>query len=544
MRITAKMKKFCIENLGVKVSVSDDEFRKAIAEAMSKSEGDDGYLSIEKYTELSTTKNDDKANSLEKLLQNLTDTVSVLAESNNKASEKAEKIEETKIETVEKTVEKEVQKTTEKTHSPSKFEQIVANIGGVAMDDDEKEFSVRVKGVEERYSTTKSTLTYPEMNSKGLKHSLSGLPVTDNGRTLDEASDLDKAVAGSWGLFMVQEARKNSKELAFRSLPQHQKDLICYALDNMKWGGSSYGGNGSDIDDRKLDDHEKQALIDDATSGGLEAAPIVFDDQVIQTPLLHGELFPLVGIVPIDRGRRIEGVVTATVTGAWGGVDNTNITLFNTAAYVTAFDTTIFRWEGAIRIGLDFLSDTPIDFGAHITAQYGERLLEDLDDVIATGDGTTQPEGIMNKTGVTTVAWGGATSIGNYESLRFGVAKPEHRADLVRTAVFCGTETSYQRARALPVGAADARRLFGMDYSGYHIMERDYKINESLTNAQIFYAILARYRMYRRRGFTMRSSTEGDTLIRRNALLLVAMARYGGQAERGAVAAVTTTAPV
>ena len=47
-----------------------------------------------------------------------------------------------------------------------------------------------------------------------------------------------------------------------------------------------------------------KTLIDDATSGGLEAAPIVFDDMVIQTPLLNGELFPLVTTVPLDRGRR------------------------------------------------------------------------------------------------------------------------------------------------------------------------------------------------------------------------------------------------
>jgi HK97 family phage major capsid protein len=74
-------------------------------------------------------------------------------------------------------------------------------------------------------------------------------------------------------------------------------------------------------------------------------------------------------------------------------------------------------------------------------------------------------------------------------------------------------------------------------------MERPYKINESLTNAQIFYAIMGRYRMYRRRGLTMRTSQEGDTLLRNNELLMVAMARYGGQMERGATIARTTTAP-
>ena len=333
------------------------------------------------------------------------------------------------------------------------------------------------------------------------------------------------------------------------SLPEHDKEILCWALENEKWGGASGGGDVADINDRKLTPNEQKQLIDDATSGGLEAAPIVFDDDVIQTPLLHGELFPLVSRVTINRGRRIEGVVTGTVTGSWGGVDDTPIALFNTASYVTAFDTTIFRWEGAVRIGLDFLSDTPIDFGAHFTAQYGERLLEDLDTVVATGNGTTQPEGVMNKTGTTLIAFGAATTIGNYESLRFGVAKSEHRSNIVRTAVFCGTETSYQRVRAIPVGASDARRLFGIDHfnsaaGGYTFGGAMYKINESLTNAQIFYTILARYRMYVRKGLVIRSTMEGDTLVRRNEIMLVAMARYGGQLERGGVASITTSGEV
>jgi hypothetical protein len=81
------------------------------------------------------------------------------------------------------------------------------------------------------------------------------------------------------------------------------------------------------------------------------------------------------------------------------------------------------------------------------------------------------------------------------------------------------------------------------NYDGYTWMGRAFKVNESLLNSQIFYAIMGRYRMYRRRGLTIKNSVEGDTLIRRNEMLMVCMARYGGQLERGAAAAVTSTAP-
>ena len=150
----------------------------------------------------------------------------------------------------------------------------------------------------------------------------------------------------------------------------------------------------------------------------------------------------------------------------------------------------------------------------------------------------------MTKSSVPSVSFGGTTTLGSYESLRFGVSKQEHRGNLASTAVFCGSETSYARARAIPVGTSDARRVGGQDYSSYTWLERPYKISAALTNAQIFYAILGRYRMYRRRGLTIRTSTEGSTLIRGNEMLITATARFGGQLERIACAAKTTTAPV
>lgn len=527
MKLTEALKAWVVEKCGVKSDASDDDFRKAAAEAIA-----DGTLSPEKLHEL-TAEKAAPVNEFQKQFGELVGMVKGLA---------------TEVADLKKAPEKEAEKTTptEEKAAPagdtSWYEKVVTNVlaGG------DPESHVRVKGAHEQYATTKSAAVYPPTQKGGKAHPLAGKPMVDfseHGRTIDTPSELDKAVASAYAKLMIGAARYKSRSTAFAHMPQHDKELLLYAAQQLKWGGASDGGESADIVNRSLTPREQKALIDDATSGGLEAAPIVFDDMVIQAPLLSGELYPLVNVVPLDRGRRVEGVSTGKVTGAWGGIDDTAITLFNTASYVSAFDTTVFRWEGAIKIGLDFMSETPVDFGAHTTAQYGERLLEDLDDVIAAGNGTTQPEGVMTKAGTTSVAWGGATSIGNYESLRFGVTKAEHRPNVAASAVFCGTETSYQRARAIPVGASDARRIFGLDYSSYMLMERPYKINSTLTNSQVFYAIMGRYRMYRRRGLTFRTSTEGDTLIRANEMLITATARFGGQLERGACAAVTTTAP-
>lgn len=533
------MKTWLVKNADVDIDAGDDVFMAAAVKNLA-----DGSLTPENVVELTKSVDDEEADDVKSILKDLTDVVkSLKADSTKTVQDESDDEGETK----DADIKGKQSSAPEKKAIATRFEKsmIESGVRMPAYADGEKGISVRVKEAADQYDSTKSALHYPEgVNDKGVKHPLAGQRVIDDasGRQLDTSSDRDKAVAGAWAKFEVQRHLVKSRRLAFESMKQHDKELLLYAMENEEWGGATDGGPTADIKG-KLTPTQQKALIDDASSGGLEAAPIVFDDQVIKTPLLNGELYPLVSVKNLDRGRRIEGVAVANVTAAWGGVDATAISLFNTASYVSAFDTTIFRWEGAIQLGLDFLSDTPVDFGAIITEQYGERLLEDLDDVIATGNGTTQPEGVMNKSGATSVSWGATTSLGNYESTRFGVAKQEHKGSVKASACWIGTETSYQRAKAIPVGASDARRLGGMDYDSYTWMQRPYKINESLTNAQIAYVILARYRMYRRRGLTMRSSTEGDTLIRNNELLMVATARYGGQLERGAVCARTTTAP-
>ena len=504
MKLTSLFKAWIVENCDVADAASDDDFRAAAAKALA-----DGTLSVDKFAELQVDPEEEKAaevqnrfESMEKSIQSISDALASFAQPQE-----------------------------EKSEAPA-VEKAVADIAQESSDAE-----IRVKGAHEMYNTSKSALNFPETTKSGNRHKLAGQPVVDEtGRQMETPSDLDKAVAGAWWKFKLNTFLKGrAPTFGFETLPNHEKELLNYAGTSMDW----------DVDGKQMKGIPGgfKALIDDATSGGTEAAPIVFDDLVIQTPLLNGELFPLVNQVPIDRGRRIEGVSVANVTASWGGVDDTSISLFNTSSYVSAFDTTIHRWQGAIHVGLDFMSDTPIDFGTIITQQYGERLLEDLDDCIATGNGTTQPEGIMNKAGTTSVNFASTTSLGNYELLRFGVAKAEHRA-IGNTAVFCGTEQSYQRMKSLPVGASDDRRLHGNDYSqNYQWMGVPYKINESLANTQIFYALMGGYRMYRRKGLEIAESREGDELMRRNNMLITAMARFGGQLERGAQAAVTTTAP-
>lgn len=548
-----KLKNWLVSNKGVAEDASEKEFKQAAAEALVS-----GDLPRNKYLELTTEEEDREADEFAKRFDRLADGIeAMVAAMGHKAEEeedpkppkkpkkKPPKMDEEEEE--EETFPKKP-KSAEPGETKAQPSRLAKMIGSMGTSFQAEGVDARVKEAVESYDTTKSALTYPGQTKAGRPHTLAGQPVRDFGRKLDGSSEKDLALCGAYAKWQIMSATPRiagNPQRAFDMLSDHEKSLLCHLTEHEDWDDSLDGK----LRTMKGYRGGVKALIDDSTSGGVEAAPIVFDDRVIETPLLHGELFPLVTTYPLDRGRRVEGVAASTVTSSWGGVDASAITLFDTTSYVSAFDTTIYRWQGAVQIGLDFVSDSPVDFGALITRQYGERLLEDLDDVVAVGNGTTQPEGVMNKTGTTSIAFGAATSIGNYESLRFGVHKREHRADVKSSAVFCGTETSYQRVKALPLGTADARRLFAYasttsgTYDDYSLMDRPYKLNESMANTQLFYAILAKYRMYRRKGIAIRTSTEGDTLLRNNLMLITAMARYGGQLERGAVAAVTTTAP-
>jgi len=533
LKITKALQDWLVANREIEEDATEEEFRSEAGKAMAE-----GTLDANKFLKLTTDEKVSEANGFAKKLDEMTISITDLTKAlMPKEEEKKKEAED----------EKKVETETKEKHGELKdVSKMIAENGGTPTETDGS--PPRMKSVKDIFSTTKSAAVYPDATHYGSPHPLAGKPVMVDNKPLDSASDLDKALAGSWMKFILASCTPRvagSPHRAWELLPEIDKQLLTHLCTDGMWDATEKEGKPEMV--KGYRGGTKQ-LIDDVLSGGFEAAPIVFDSQVIETPQLFSELYPFVNEVVLPRGRRVEAVSIGTVTVGWGGVDAANIALFVTAGYVAAFDTTIYRCEGGIVIGLDFMEDTPINFGATITRQYGESLLVSLDDCIATGNGVNQPQGIMNAAGVTVVAFGGATTLGAYETLEFGIHKRELKGNVKNSFVYCGTDTSYSRARGLNVTAADQRRLGGGeanqgDYRSYRWMGRPYKINESLANTQIFAAVLAKYRMYRRKGFTVRTTTEGQTLTRLNEMLITFTARYGGQLERGAAAAITNTAP-
>lgn len=556
LKLTEQLKKWLEENAGVKAGSDDATYKAAAAGAMFLDTGAKGYLSNAVLLQLTADPEGQKAGELESKLdklialgeKNATDIATLKGSAGGAATGSGSGAAPPgdKSGAAGGATGSSPPPTGEK--KPSYFEKVFANSDG------EGSLSgdglVRVKGAHERYSTTKSALLFPTHTHRGVPHPYAGQRAFegDGGkrRYLDQPSELDQAVSGVWGKFALASSL-NGRGPAKMQLNDHDKDLIQYALRNYAFGGVLRGDCSSvdgaiAIKGEKLADFQIKALLDDAISGGLEIAPVVFDDQIIMTPILNGEFFPKVNVVPITRGRRIESASMGNVTINSGAADNDEIPLFNTAAFIAAFDTTIFACDGGIEIGLDFLSDSPIDVNGAVTSQYGQVLLNWLDEQVCIGDGAQEPEGIMNASGTTSVSFGSTTpTVGKYLELLFGVSKKYKSGTPNERIMFGANEENYMRARQIAVGASDQRLVFGQNVEDYRLLGHPYGIGEFFSNSDGFFANMARYRMYRRMGLTLRATTEGQTLVRKNLMMITARARYGGQLEDGAAAAVTET---
>lgn len=415
--------------------------------------------------------------------------------------------------------------------------------------------AIRVKSAAEQYDGTSKRAIYPTHTKNGSPHFFAGQEATHLDDPLDHPSRRALAVAGAWFKMSLAKAEGKIVHPKF-AVTDHDRDLVQYAIEHSRWSGYvSYeeigdGATGDEVVNRKLHAHEQmhlKALLDDSTSGGINIVPVEFDNAIVLFPVLYGELYPFVNLVPVVRGRRMVSGSLTNPTVGWGTPEGTAISALNTASLIAAFNTNIWALTGAIQIGLDFLEDSPTNIGEILVKKYGEKTLEALDNVIANGagDGSSQPLGIFNTSGAVTINTdagpGGQADVTDYEALMFGVFK-QFRFEPGARPAYVANDTSYQRSRSIPVSVLDQRRVFGMTHQDYTLLSTPYKIQNSILNNQIAFCMLNRYRMYKRLGLTVRQETAGQTLALANERLIVIRARYGGQMETGQAVSIISDA--
>jgi len=379
--------------------------------------------------------------------------------------------------------------------------------------------TARVKSPSEAYDTKRYIGKHVKTGEE-VRHPFTG------GRS-EHPSEQDNAKAGVLFKHLAQRSG-----LASVQLSEHEKSLLD-ELAHDPWAGNV----GGEQYDKMVDGTRVQALLDDATSGGIEITPIAFDDQVVTFPLLFGELAPKVDMRPIERGRRIEGGSVGNPTVSWGQGDNTTVDLFTTDDLVGEVNSTVYGAAVAVEVGRDFLSDAAVNVGAILTANIGQRMQAELDKVIATGDGTTQPEGLTQASGLSSInadnGAAGPPTLNDYITLLFSIGK-QYRAKRFNPT-FVSNDTSFQRSRAIKIDTAatstDQRPAPAplVQSNQYETLGWPHAIQNDIGNQTCFFGALTKYRLYRRVGMEIRFVDGGKELARKNLVLLVARARYAGR---------------
>lgn len=371
----------------------------------------------------------------------------------------------------------------------------------------------RVKLPSERYSRTKSV----------GKHVRTGLPVKDErGREAQTVSELENAKAGV--LFKRAAARAGLPV----TLNEHELELESEIFEKDTFVGNLDGQWQTGIPGSRV-----KSLLSDNVSGGQYLSPQWLDDAVIQYPLLHSELLPRVDLVNVPRGSSIETAGVGNPSVVWGVAEGTAATPFTTTSLVSQVTADILPVSCYVEIGRDFMADAAVDVGRILVENVGQKLLAELDRVIAVGVGsTTEPQGIFAASGLTDIGTpaggnGAAPQVADYESLCFGTGK-QYRNPAMRCA-FIGNDTSYKRARGIPVGGSDARRVFGMDHQSYMLLDYPFVICNDVPNTKCAFGALTKYRLWRRQSSEIRFETGGKTLALSNQALLCVRGRFGGK---------------
>lgn len=379
--------------------------------------------------------------------------------------------------------------------------------------------SIRVKDPSESYDTKRHTAK--NKNGQNVVD-----PIFGGVASLPSESDKAKT-----GVFIKKLAQKSG---CLDALTESESNLFDELTQNDPWAGTLNGQQQDFIPGSK----GMKALINDSTSGGINVVPIFLDTDISMIPLLNGELTPLVDIKPINS-QTVQGANISAPTMVWGGQDASSISLFDTTDLINSVPSTVMMVQAAVEIGRNLLEDSPVALGDTITQLLGQRLGAELDRVLSSGNGTTEPMGIFTASGITSTTTengnAGPITLDDLIEMYFALGKQYRTAQ--NKLAFLSNDTAYARMRALtvdPTGATNQQLVLGWpstDMTGgggyqYQTIGVRHAIQNDLANTVCALGAMNKVRLYRRIGAETRVIDSGQTLALRNTILICYRARY------------------
>lgn len=398
---------------------------------------------------------------------------------------------------------------------------------------------VRVKKASEQYGSTKARKVYPKSiikNGIELPHHKGGQDVVFEGVAAYDQSEAERAKSGAW------QKHKLCKALGLMHLmTDEDNDLLLEAVNEDQWVGdiSIFSPSDDYARPKRLSEIHKKTtdLISDSPSGGSSLVPYYFDMDLVTYPTLNGELFPFVDLRELAISNQVKTGTLTNVSIQTGPAEATAITLQTTTSMAAALTSNVFNATGAITVGRDFLSDSPLKLQDELMASYQRALANYLDQGIAAGDGTTFVLGIFqtSSTNTKTAAnnTAGPVTVADINGMISALPAKYRKKDAPDAAiVWVSTDSLYFRIKGIKTGlSGDQRLVYGYDLEKYMLQAHPYKITDAsgVAGSQLAFGRMDKYRMWRRKGMAFEASSDGKTLMLANELLITMRSRWAGQ---------------
>jgi HK97 family phage major capsid protein len=158
-----------------------------------------------------------------------------------------------------------------------------------------------------------------------------------------------------------------------------------------------------------------KALAEGTSSAGGYLVPAGFREEIIARMPDSAELAPHVRVVPVrtDTGSVPSLATDISVTWTAGG-DAENVAFNATDPVLGSVTWSLKRGDAITKMSRELVADSQPSIVEFITRLFREAIASERDKMIAVGNGTSQPQGISNASGLTAVDVAGAIA---YDSL-------------------------------------------------------------------------------------------------------------------------------
>lgn len=356
------------------------------------------------------------------------------------------------------------------------------------------------------------------------KHATIGEPVQNEHRQdVLLSSEADHVRMGVWFKHLARGTKGVS--VVFN---EHEQAILSEMIEHDTFAGVVRGEPTGGIKGREI-----KSLLSDSLSGGSNINPLVWDNAVVTYPLLNSEILPRVDLVPLSRGSHVETAALNNVEVQWGAPEGTAAVEFDTSDLLSKIEADVFPVMCVLTVGRDLMNDSPVKIGALLEERIGEKFAQEIDRVLAVGNGTSQPQGLFSASGIASFTPAGGAGadpeVDDYETLLFGVDKAYRKNSAFRCA-FVSNDVTYSRLRGIPVSSSDARRIFGVEnYQSYETLAYPHLIQNDIPNASIMFGALNRMRAWRRNGVEFQIINGDYQLARQNLIGIIVRARWGGK---------------